>query len=231
VHLNQVAGTPHHTFHPTIESSKVFIPSRLIPEEEKRNLRALAEGCLGAGVGRKFLLSKLGRHISCAKIAFVQEHESIRFGDKSIPETDVEKLLHFFHESREISYQKLWDVPMGNDSSSPPQVTTTLPSSPPAADTSNPCPLLEKIEAVCPTPTTSRISHWNSLPVSLAPTKSPQKLVSTCYDRENGKQVIVDHTEDEPGMEDLLEETRCARAEKSISETARIFLCTAWASV
>jgi hypothetical protein len=36
--LNQVAGNPNHPLHPRVDSSKIPTLTRLIPEEEKRNL-------------------------------------------------------------------------------------------------------------------------------------------------------------------------------------------------
>eukprot|EP00957_Ditylum_brightwellii_P116756 8905912-Ditylum_brightwellii.AAC.1 len=36
--------------------------------EERENLTALADACVGSGVGRNFLYSKLGKYISNAKV-------------------------------------------------------------------------------------------------------------------------------------------------------------------
>ena len=71
-YVNQTAGNSRYTSHPKIDPSKVSIPTRLIPDEEKENLVALAQSCVGSGVGRNFFHSKLGHYISCAKVAYFQ---------------------------------------------------------------------------------------------------------------------------------------------------------------
>ena len=114
--LNQIAGTPYHSSHPKVDPSTIPIPSRLIPEQEKDNLVALADSCVGSGVGRNFLHSKLGRYVSRAKVAYIQESRHASFGGKSLPKDDVEDLLDFFRESSDISHQVLWDIPVNDDS-------------------------------------------------------------------------------------------------------------------
>ena len=60
---------------------------------------------------------------------------------------------------------------------------------------------------------------------------SPQKLVSTCFDRESGTEpYYIDHTSD-PEMDVLIKEAKNIRSANNVSETSRVFLCVAWASI
>eukprot|EP00957_Ditylum_brightwellii_P112654 8587321-Ditylum_brightwellii.AAC.1 len=53
--------------HPVVSADCMHIPTRLIPMEEREILIALADGCVGSGIGRNFLNSKLGKYISNTK--------------------------------------------------------------------------------------------------------------------------------------------------------------------
>eukprot|EP00957_Ditylum_brightwellii_P157554 11991935-Ditylum_brightwellii.AAC.1 len=57
-----------HKFHPRVSVDCMHIPTRLISMEKRENLIALADACVGYGVGRSFLYSKLGKYISKAKV-------------------------------------------------------------------------------------------------------------------------------------------------------------------
>jgi hypothetical protein len=61
-----------HKFHLMVSADCMHIPTRLIPVEKRENLIALADACVGSGIGRNFLYSKLGKYISNAKIAYIQ---------------------------------------------------------------------------------------------------------------------------------------------------------------
>ena len=223
--LNQVSGTVYHTSHPKVDPASVPIPTRLIPEDERKNLIALADSCVGAGVGRNFLHSKLGKYVTRAKIAYVQENHNVTFSGKSVPRNDVDELLKFFHDSTEISHQVLWDVPINshiellsqtptfneNISSTQKQRSAASTSSSDSEDSST------NNSYRTPQPNTNNKSH--------------QKLVSTCFNREVGNDPFyIDHS-NEPGMDVLIEEARCARSAKNVSENAKVFLCVAWSSV
>ena len=226
--LKQTSGNPNHEFHPKIDPSNIPIPTRLIPENEKANLVALAESCVGAGVGRNFIHSKLGRYITRAKVAYLQENYNVDFTGQNLPQNDIEKLLEFFKNSETISHQVLWDVPVDdvNDSICSQGVTVATTST-------------EKTACVDTSDTTSTHASLNKTSTASKPTTastnkkppSPQKLVSTCFDRENSNEpYYVDHTE-ETGMEVLIKEAQHIRTSKNISDSAKIFLCVAWSSV
>ena len=76
-------------------------------------------------------------------------------------------------------------------------------------------------------------SPSETLPNSLSThaNKSPQKLVLTCFDREIGSEpYLIDHSS-ETGMEALFKEAANIRTLNNVSDSDRIFLCVAWASI
>jgi len=127
-YLNPRADNATHSFHPRVDTSKLPLPSALIPPEKRHNLQALAEACVGSGVGRNFMHSKLGRHISRAKIAYIQK-QTILDDKHNLPASDIGGLLDFFRESPQVSFQVLWDCPAEDDES-----TGALPPSSPNCD-------------------------------------------------------------------------------------------------
>eukprot|EP00957_Ditylum_brightwellii_P138460 10554139-Ditylum_brightwellii.AAC.1 len=66
-YIDTVCSGSAHKFHPMVSVDCMHIPTRLIPMKERENLIALADVCVGSGVGRNFLYSKLGKYISNAK--------------------------------------------------------------------------------------------------------------------------------------------------------------------
>ena len=107
-YLDEASGNPYHSNHPKVDPSSLPLSTKLIPEQEKETLIALSESYVGAGVGRNYLHARLGRHISRAKIAYVSSSSC------SIPGmecADIDQLLQFFKDSKEISHRVLWDVP------------------------------------------------------------------------------------------------------------------------
>ena len=65
------------------------------PEEEKKILIGSADACLGSGSGsgRNFILSKRGKFLSKAKIAYIQSSSVTSPYHPSMKLTDVERLL------------------------------------------------------------------------------------------------------------------------------------------
>ena len=110
-YIDTKRSVPFHKYHPRSSLESMHIPTRLIPNEERENLIALAESCVGAGVGRNFLYSKLGKHLSNAKIAYIQNSAPKKPLHPSLKNSDIDELISFFKSSKEISYQVLWDVP------------------------------------------------------------------------------------------------------------------------
>lgn len=225
--LIQTAGSPVHNGHPKIEASKIPIPSRLIPKAEIENLHALAVGSLGAGAGRNFLQSKLGRYVGRAKVAYLQQTADVHFEGHDVPSTDVDKLLSFFNRSKEITYQVLWDVPVDDYDS---ESTETAPSV-----TSKE----KKLEALkpCNSDKASHFTKGRSGSISSADSThgtvaSLARLISQLYNREEGvegMEICIDHTT-ETGMEELVEEAGSARSAACVPTGSKIFLCIAWAN-
>ena len=68
----------------------------------------------GAGVGRNYLYSKLGKFLPKASIRYIQDPEFPQFDEndpRRLPANDVEGLLQFFKNAKNITYLVLWDVP------------------------------------------------------------------------------------------------------------------------
>eukprot|EP00957_Ditylum_brightwellii_P061117 4637761-Ditylum_brightwellii.AAC.1 len=80
--------------------------------EERESLIALADACIGSGVGRNFLYIKLGKYISNAKVAYIQKLSPKESLHLSLKNSDIDELLYFVKSLNDISYQILWDVPM-----------------------------------------------------------------------------------------------------------------------
>ena len=225
--LNQIAGTPFHSSHPKVDPSSIPIPTRLIPEDEKNNLAALADSCVGSGVGRNFLHSKLGRYVSRAKVAYIQDSRHASFTGKTLPKDDVEDLLDFFRDSSDISHQVLWDIPVTNNSfleeQSSIQNDTIIMKESAAQKDNSP-------RTFNSTPPSQKNNDDNTATQN-STAGSNQKLVSTCFNREVGQEpYYIDHSND-PGMEVLIEETRNIRVSENVAEGDKVFLCVAWASV
>jgi hypothetical protein len=122
------SGSPYHKFHPRLDSQDISLPSKLIPEQEKETLIALADACVGAGVGQNYIHSKLGKYLSRSKIVYLQKSSPTSPLHPHLQKSDIDKLLDFFQQSKDISYQVLWDLPMDTG-------TTGLVSSCRSADT------------------------------------------------------------------------------------------------
>ena len=110
-HIVPNCGSNRHSYHPKVDDSQISIPPSLLPEEEKRVLITLADACLGSGSGRNYIMSKRGKFLSKAKIAYIQSSSASTPDHHSIKSTDVERLLKFFDESKDMLYQILWDRP------------------------------------------------------------------------------------------------------------------------
>ena len=228
-YINPTSGNPNHSHHPIVDPSKIPVPTRLIPDKEKANLLALAQSCVGAGVGRNFLHSKLGCYFSHAKVAYVQETYNVQFEGKDVPQNDIKRLLEFFKESKEISHQILWDMPItrkGDD------IVSNSDSSQ-LSQKSQPNSNFHKETLCVDLENNNTSSPSETLPNSLSThaNKSPQKLVLTCFDREIGSEpYLIDHSS-ETGMEALFKEAANIRTLNNVSDSDRIFLCVAWASI
>eukprot|EP00957_Ditylum_brightwellii_P209325 15361226-Ditylum_brightwellii.AAC.1 len=67
-YIDSKCSVSAHKFHQRVSVDCIHIPTRLIPMEEREHLIALADACVGTGVGRHFLYSKLGKYILNAKV-------------------------------------------------------------------------------------------------------------------------------------------------------------------
>ena len=109
-YIEKCTGWPNHCNHPKVNPDNLPMPSRLLAKFEIENIIALYESCAGTGVTRNFLMTKYGRFFSKSSIAY--SGSSSQISNKHIKHSDVENLLQSFKDSKKISYQVLWDVPI-----------------------------------------------------------------------------------------------------------------------
>jgi hypothetical protein len=107
-YLIQTAGNHKHVGHPKTDPEKTSIATRLLSKEEHAALHHQAVACAGAGVGRNYIYSKLGKYINRATIAYIQSKE-VSFttpikgkGSSSLPINDVEQLIDFLKKERKF---------------------------------------------------------------------------------------------------------------------------------
>jgi len=113
-YLKQRGGCPYHNGHSKSGHVHLAIPTRLIPNEEREVMVNMAQSCIGAGVCRNYVVGKTGRFLPNASVRFVQNPLTPEFGEdgtRKLPANDIQSLLHFFQEAKDVSYQVLWDVP------------------------------------------------------------------------------------------------------------------------
>ena len=108
--VNKV-GCSNHENHMKGDLSKLALPMQLIPEAEKDILRSMSDACIGPGVGRNYIFSKLGKYITRAQIAYFTSEPSSPLAD-GLQKSDTDSLLEYFEATEEISYHTLWDVPL-----------------------------------------------------------------------------------------------------------------------
>ena len=58
-YIDTKSSVPFHKYHPRSSIESMHIPTRLIPNEERENLIALAESCVGAGLEGIFYIASL----------------------------------------------------------------------------------------------------------------------------------------------------------------------------
>jgi hypothetical protein len=71
----------------------------------------MADECIGAAVGQNYVLSKLGKFIMKAQIAYFSSEPSCPLAG-GVKKSDIDSLLKFFEAKEEILYHTLWDVPL-----------------------------------------------------------------------------------------------------------------------
>jgi hypothetical protein len=71
----------------------------------------MSDACIGPGVGRNYVFSKLGKYITRAQIAYFTSEPSSPLAD-GLQKSDTDSLLEYFEATEEISYHTLWDVPL-----------------------------------------------------------------------------------------------------------------------
>ena len=108
-----IYGCPNHENHLQGDLSTLSLPMNLIPEQEKEILQSMADACIGAGIGRNYIFSKLGKFITKAQISHFTSEPSRPLVD-GLKKSDTDSLLDFFEATEDISYQTLWDVPLPN---------------------------------------------------------------------------------------------------------------------
>lgn len=126
-YLHQAAGCPYHNGHPEYGHQDLALPTRLVPEVERQMMVDLHNINAGAGVGRNYLLQRLGQFLPMTSIRYIQDPSlpQLEPGDpRRLPANDVEGLLKFFEEAKDISYLVLWDVPTVDDTNTHVLVST-----------------------------------------------------------------------------------------------------------
>ena len=119
-YLKQQNGCPYHNGHSKSGHEHLAIPTRLIPKEERDVMLNMADSCIGSGVCRNYIVSTLGRFLPKASVHFIQNPPNPLFGEdgtQTLPANDVNGLLQFFDEAKDVSYQVLWDVPSTTEGS------------------------------------------------------------------------------------------------------------------
>eukprot|EP00957_Ditylum_brightwellii_P102936 7845154-Ditylum_brightwellii.AAC.1 len=53
LYIDTKTSAPFHKYHPRSTIDTMHIPTRLIPSEDRENLIALEESCVGSGAGKK----------------------------------------------------------------------------------------------------------------------------------------------------------------------------------
>jgi hypothetical protein len=105
-------GCPNHKNYIKGDFSKRSLEMQLIPEKKKEILRSILEACIGAAVGQNYVLSKPGKYITKAQIAYFASEPSYPLAD-GLKKSKTDSFLDFFEATEDISYyQSLWDVPI-----------------------------------------------------------------------------------------------------------------------
>jgi hypothetical protein len=104
-------GCPNHRNHISEGLNKCTIPLKLVPQEEKDNLRDMFDASFGEAVGRNYVFSKLGRFITKSQIAYLNSPENPDLVD-GLRNSDVDNMIAFFEQAKDVSYHVLWDVPI-----------------------------------------------------------------------------------------------------------------------
>ena len=111
-------GCPTHRNHISEGLNKRTIPLKLVPEHEKETLRDMCEAAIGGGPGRNYVFSRLGKYITKSQIAYLNSPDNPDLVD-GLKNSDLDDMLVFFEQSKDVSYHVLWDVPLpesGNSS-------------------------------------------------------------------------------------------------------------------
>ena len=111
-------GCANHRKHLSDGLNRRTIPLKLVPDHEKETLRDMCEAAVGGGVGRNYVFSKLGQYITKSQISYLNspENHDLVGGLKN---SDVDNMIAFFEQSKEVSYHVLWDVPVPVEGNSP----------------------------------------------------------------------------------------------------------------
>ena len=104
-------GCPNHCNHISAGLNKRTIPLKLVPQEEKENLCDMFDASFGEAVGRNYVFSKLGRFITKSQIAYLNSPENPDLID-GLRNSDVDNMIAFFEQAKDVSYHVLWDVPI-----------------------------------------------------------------------------------------------------------------------
>jgi hypothetical protein len=78
----------------------------------------MCEAAVGGGVGRNYVFSKLGQYITKSQISYLNSPENHDLVD-GLKNLDVDNMITFFVQSKEVSYHVLWDVPVPVEGNSP----------------------------------------------------------------------------------------------------------------
>jgi hypothetical protein len=85
----------------------------LLPEDEDKTLKRIAQACIGSAVGHNCVFSKLGKHVTKSQIACLNTPKPPT-GDVAcgLQKSGTNELLEFFGNTRDMSHHALWDVPI-----------------------------------------------------------------------------------------------------------------------
>jgi hypothetical protein len=86
------------------------------------------DASFGEAVGRNTVYSKLGRFITKSQIAYLNSPENPDLVD-GLRNSDVDNMISFFEQAKDVSYHVLWDVPIPASETSSNRMTHAIISS------------------------------------------------------------------------------------------------------
>ena len=111
IDLFRSSGNPMHCYHSKVfKPSALSFPTRLLTHEQIDDARHVVEAACNKAVGRNFIKGKFGRFVNNIKVAYLSERENNKSTES--PKCDITNMLDDFHDSNEIAFSTVSDVPM-----------------------------------------------------------------------------------------------------------------------